>query len=871
MRNTPFAGVLTSQVCGVGLIALAVIVGSQIGLAAPVWCSPFETESNQVVSQDQIAGPVDNVVGEPGQSTGGVTNLDPLLYVQHGQFSPLIPMDIDPAGQAGSFAISTPDDRRTGLNTNLRSDAGDLANHLTFEGYFLMPDATPVISPGFIGRRLVTQKRSADDANSRLAVGVHATRVGVVDGLFDYEGFDYTGTVLDGQEGGVGFSGPWTNATTFAHLSDDGVSLDSDIFPFTVIGSRISGTGGTSARPLARPLDLSAEGEVTYLSALMMKTSTAAPSGDNLEIGLATSATSSGTSSTIRIGMTSGDAFFLTASNNPAGAVAAGTPYFVLVKIVSHASTPDECFMNVYAPGETVPTGEPETWLLTHSLSSSSTLTHLRLTIGASLVKGEVDEIRIGSTYESVTDPGAPVGDPGEVHNVLAAYWAEPTTEPPDPLVVNSYMALGTTPIEANAWHHFALTYDGTDIRWYLDGIQQGEILGPNVFPVGTAKIVVANNRSSGATSDRGFFGLLDEIRIWDRVLAPGEMLNNGGLPGPRLLWRSRFETQFGQAVTSGQAADTTNCIDNAVGAPDGTPAGIVASIYTAYGQPGVPAVPQEIDPGGLATGFALSMPDVSSSAVNTNIPSNARDFANAITAQGYFNTFRDTVITASAVGNRLVSTMRSSSEGQARLGIGLSPNDDPVPTHNVLSVAYYSTVDAAVLIGYGTTPIQPNTWYHFAMVYDGTDIRWYLNGLLEGEILSPPLIAPGSANMAIGNDRTLGNGTRGFYGLLDKIVISDHVIAPTEFMKDGFDPCLGVWCNVPFADFDYDDDVDMMDFAALQRCISTGEATLSEGCECFDRDGNNEVDMDDVSAFVACGTGANVPWSLEATPDCEP
>src|SRR5690606_19570107 len=110
------------SLCGwVCLMLLAWAVGFSAATAAPVWCSPFETESGGPVTAGQIAGPVDNLVGSPGQATGGVADLDPLIYVQHGQFTPVIPAAIDPSGQAVSYAISSPDDRRTGINTNLRS------------------------------------------------------------------------------------------------------------------------------------------------------------------------------------------------------------------------------------------------------------------------------------------------------------------------------------------------------------------------------------------------------------------------------------------------------------------------------------------------------------------------------------------------------------------------------------------------------------------------------------------------------------------------------------------------------------------------------------------------------------------------------
>lgn len=72
--------------------------------------------------------------------------------------------------------------------------------------------------------------------------------------------------------------------------------------------------------------------------------------------------------------------------------------------------------------------------------------------------------------------------------------------------------------------------------------------------------------------------------------------------------------------------------------------------------------------------------------------------------------------------------------------------------------------------------------------------------------------------------------------------------------------------CNVPFADADGDQDVDMLDFAQFQLCINMGLSTPayeSERCRCFDRNGNGVVgDSPDLTAFAACGSGPNVIWA---------
>lgn len=82
--------------------------------------------------------------------------------------------------------------------------------------------------------------------------------------------------------------------------------------------------------------------------------------------------------------------------------------------------------------------------------------------------------------------------------------------------------------------------------------------------------------------------------------------------------------------------------------------------------------------------------------------------------------------------------------------------------------------------------------------------------------------------------------------------------------------------CNVPFADADKDGDVDHVDFAVFQRCISPEYGdyyTLDPICECFDRPessgkthGDYDVDQADFDRFLECVSGPAIP----ADPACD-
>jgi hypothetical protein len=77
------------------------------------------------------------------------------------------------------------------------------------------------------------------------------------------------------------------------------------------------------------------------------------------------------------------------------------------------------------------------------------------------------------------------------------------------------------------------------------------------------------------------------------------------------------------------------------------------------------------------------------------------------------------------------------------------------------------------------------------------------------------------------------------------------------------------------WADNNLDGSVDMVDFAEIQACLTTGmaepPAALPEACACLDRDFNGQIGEPDVVEFIKCVTGPATPWSREAVPTCVP
>lgn len=228
----------------------------------------------------------------------------------------------------------------------------------------------------------------------------------------EYEGFEYTGTALNGQNGGTGWgANAWTDPDGNAPLSDDGVSL---AFPPSVnhapAGSRLLFAGtGEADRALGTGLNLAANGEY-YFSALVKRqgsfkfeffyNASVNASDARWRFG----ALGDGTTNVALVGVSSDFQF--------TNVFPVNETVLVVAKMLARSATSpgDSVFLNVYRAGDTVPLAEPATWQATATQNSGVTLIRLRVRNIDNLPL-EVDEIRVGRSWLEVV-PGQLSGPP---------------------------------------------------------------------------------------------------------------------------------------------------------------------------------------------------------------------------------------------------------------------------------------------------------------------------------------------------------------------------------------------------------------------------------------------------------------------------
>src|SRR5262245_14807410 len=164
------------------------------------------------------------------------------------------------------------------------------------------------------------------------------------------------------------------------------------------------------------------------------------------------------------------------------------------------------------------------------------------------------------------TDGTAPVGQ----YELYVDHWG-----------VTGYDSnLAVTPGE---WSHVAMTYDGTTVRFYVNGVAGSAVTG-NLYDYDINTYDVGGNRIGGTTTTASMNGLLDEVTLYGRALSASEIksIYDAGVDGkvkPYMIVNAGAPAG-GDVVAT---APTTFTVDFS---QPFTPASLQASDFTVNGAP---------------------------------------------------------------------------------------------------------------------------------------------------------------------------------------------------------------------------------------------------------------------------------------------
>jgi hypothetical protein len=245
-------------------------------------------------------------------------------------------------------------------------------------------------------------------------------------GLLAYEGFDYRDAEVlrAGQaNGGTGWITPWKG---FARPLDEGNQNRLALNPSESLvrsGLAVRSVGGCFDytgfakyyRRLATPVRLDTDG-VYYLSFLFRRQGPPADPLNALAVLLRTTdeldrelrKERADPQQRLNIGVGGANQLFThlqgVGSRTPLP-LSYGTTYLLVAKIVAGRSKPDQVFMRVYGPEEPIEREEPGSWsVLGQPLESDLVFDWLEVHIN-SKTRQTIDEVRLGTTWASVTAP----------------------------------------------------------------------------------------------------------------------------------------------------------------------------------------------------------------------------------------------------------------------------------------------------------------------------------------------------------------------------------------------------------------------------------------------------------------------------------
>lgn len=251
----------------------------------------------------------------------------------------------------------------------------------------------------------------------------------------------------------------------------------------------------------------------------------------------------------------------------------------------------------------------------------------------------------------------------------------------------------GTTQLTANMWHHLAGTYDGSSVKLYVNGVLENTVAHTGTLSTASSEIWLG-----GSVTARFLDGLLDEVRIWNDARSESEIRKNMHRELPDPAGENNLVAYYKLNSTTGTTATDTK------GSYNGTLTNMSGNEWE--------------------TSSALFGPknlldfDGTNDYVNIN---NLHVSGSTITVEAwvYLREFGHQTLDAN-----IANLLKGGDENIVlRIGDGGQPNNMPQWVVKINNDHKRLNANARIAL---------NTWYHLAGVYDGQEMKLYINGKLD-------------------------------------------------------------------------------------------------------------------------------------------
>ncbi len=295
-----------------------------------------------------------------------------------------------------------------------------------------------------------------------------------------------------------------------------------------------------------------------------------------------------------------------------------------------------------------------------------------------------------------------------------------------------------------DTWHHVVLTIDASNSYLYLDGVQTASGSGATFA---SSAIVLDIGRRAWGSGDSYFDGYIDDVRIYDRILSSGEIgiLSNPGFVSDTAIYKEGIGT-------SPPLVDSANL------------EGYYSLDYNADDYSGNDY--HGINNGAtfLTTGKVNQSADFSSDYIT--LPSGMDKLSNMATW-----TFSAWLKTPGTAGTNTVYSCGDPTLQADLFIIYIKEGTYEMRIWN----------NGSSILSYGSSGDFPNDIFtHVALTYDGTDVRYYRNGILQDT-------SSVSISSTTATQIRLGNWNTQYYdGVMDEVRIYSVVLSQQNIYEIG-------------------------------------------------------------------------------------
>lgn len=314
--------------------------------------------------------------------------------------------------------------------------------------------------------------------------------------------------------------------------------------------------------------------------------------------------------------------------------------------------------------------------------------------------------------------------------------------------------AAGSSALPTNTWSHLAATWDGADLKLFVNGdLQSSTTLTGALFPDGLPLRLGGHQ-----LFEHWFAGLIDEVLIFDHA---------------------RSETQIESDMTTPIGGPLSGPVA-ALGFDEG--AGSAVADATGHGHSGTISGAAWESNGKY--GHALSFDGIDDWVTIADAAD--LDFTTQLTISAW-------VKVTSMDGWALVVAKEDTSNVAYSL---FSSNDGDQP-------GGYFVSDETYVQAWGGGPIGLDTWHHLATTYDGTTLRSYINGKLSGETPNAAAIDVTSGPLLIGGSSVTGES---LHGLIDEVRVYDRALSAREIGIDASTPVTAAGPPLLVAEYGFEE-----------------------------------------------------------------